>query len=132
MLLAGTVGCGSRGGSGATGGGSGIPDDWTHKELAEHLAKRGLKYNLCPTRTGSFFGPAAYLVPEGSFVAKDEESARAAYSAGSPDVVYVQLRTSQQDARDQTGLKGDRAFSSGRFLFQGEPKHLERIRGALP
>ena len=111
---------------------TGIPDSWTHKELAEHLERKGLRYKMIPANRGIAIGPAVYFVREGSPAAVGQKEAEAAESDKSPDVVYCQIRKTVQDAKDQVGIVGENGFSSGRFIFLGNPKALDRIRTALP
>lgn len=110
---------------------SGIPEDWTHKELVDHLWKQGAKYKLFATHVGSIAGPAAYLVSTDIYLseakmAQDEHRAKSAY------VVYCRICKTPQEARDQAGAYGDDAFASGRLLFHAPPAALEKIRQHLP
>jgi hypothetical protein len=132
ILLAGLAAVLAGCGSGKDKPAKGIPDDWTHRELIAHLRDQGLKYAVHTTNLGSYHGPAAYFAAEGSPAARDERAASNGFSDRSPDVLYCQLRRSAQETRDQVGLLDDRGFASGRFIFEGDPKHLERVRAALP
>ncbi|VTT96574.1 unnamed protein product [Gemmataceae bacterium] len=111
---------------------TGSPDSWTHKELAEHFDRRGLKLKMLPTNRATFFGPAVFFVAEGSPAAAGEKEADRAYGDKSPDVVYCQLRKTTQEARDEAGSKGSDWFASGRFLFHAPPAAAEKIKAALP
>lgn len=86
---------------------------WTHAELMKRLTDKGLKFTAKETHHGAFYGPAMdFQFAEGE--------------------VYVLVTESPQKARDFAGTKGDKAFSWGRFYFEGTPVRLQEIRAALP
>jgi hypothetical protein len=78
------------------------PADWTHKELAAHLGKKGIKVEINPAplynsdgRTGAaFHGPGR----DGG-------------------VVLVVLCRDEKQARETAGALGGKAFHRGRFAF---------------
>jgi hypothetical protein len=72
------------------------------------------------------------LVPEDSPAAESADAAKEAFRKGTDGVVYSQLRKTPQEAKDAAGAEGDKAFSSGRFLFRGQPADLAKIKKALP
>jgi hypothetical protein len=113
-------------------GTTGIPESWTHKELAEYLENKGLKYKMFSTSRGTLIGPAVFFVVDGTASASDEEKADRAFRDKSPDVIYCQVLKTAQDAKDRAGNLGSEAFSNGRFFYYGQPKALERIRQFLP
>lgn len=88
-------------------------EKWSHKEMIEHLQGKGHKFEAKETQFGTFFGPAMDFEFEG-------------------DTVYVQLRRTAQEAKDEASPKGDKAFSWGRFFFKGEQARLAQIKKALP
>lgn len=45
--------------------------------------------------------------------------------------VYVQLRKTAQEAKDEAGTRSDQAFSWGRFYFAGSENQLARIKKVL-
>lgn len=123
------AGCGKAEGPNAK---AGVPDDWTHKELVEHLNKKGLNVRLIPTDFGSFYGPSAFIVPQDSPYADEKKLAddwrekRAAATTA-----YCTLRKTPQDAKDDAGASG-RKLAAGRFVFEADPAELARIKSALP
>jgi hypothetical protein len=108
----------------------GIPENWTHRELLEHLNKKGLKLRMVPTNLGGAFGVPAHFVNESSGI-KDADAADTAFDKNSPDVVYCLLMKTAQEAKDQAGAS-TKGFASGRFAFSGSGAQFEKIRGALP
>lgn len=86
---------------------------WSHSELISHLKKKGLTFTATETPEGFFWGPAMY------------------FDFGSEGKVYVQVRKTEQEAKDAAGPKGEEAFSWGRFYFEGEPKLLAKVKQTL-
>lgn len=111
---------------------TGVPDSWTHKELAEHFDRKGLKYKMITTNRGAFFGPAVYFAADGSPASAGEKEADQAYQDKSADVIYCQIRKTAQEAKDEVGTMGSGAFASGRFVFAGPAKSLDRLKAAVP
>jgi hypothetical protein len=129
VLLA-VAGCAKRDDGGGIARG-GIPDDWTHKELVEHLNGKGLAKKFLPASSGGVLGPAGYLVPADSNLTA--EDVRAAFPHPPAEgLVYCALRRTPQEAKDDAGTAGADAFAAGRFVFRGPPAELRRIREALP
>lgn len=112
--------------------GRSIPEDWSHKELTEHLAAKGLKARFVVITSGTAFAP-----PSGFYVfndrVRDLQDAEAVYKAGGTGVVFCALKKTPQEARDQVGTYEGRGFSNGRFVF-GSPDSaaLKAIRDCLP
>jgi hypothetical protein len=126
------------GDGGASTGGAGAalpsspPESWTHQELLDHINRKGKLYAMCPaSRGGPDRGPASYLVDLTMENAELVGSSLAAmtYRYGDWGVIRVELRKTAADAREAAGAGG--AFSWGRFLFDGPPEDLERVRAAL-
>lgn len=107
-----------------------LDDSWTHKELIAYLDSKGLKYRRYNGTWGTFWGPAVFLVVKDSDV-PDDGSSVAHLFLHDPNVIYCQLRKSEQDARDEAGIHLDKAYSAGRFLFRGHPAELDKIKAAL-
>jgi hypothetical protein len=132
LVLVVAVGCGkskpTEEGSRSEGG---VPEDWTHKELAEHFAKKKAGLRMIATTAGTFRGPAVYFVAEDSDIT-DEDGAKAAVEAKAKTIAYCQIRKTAQEAKDEAGTRGDKAFSSGRFYFNGSPEFLSHVRRFLP
>jgi hypothetical protein len=80
------------------------PDDWTHKELAEHLAKKGVK-----------------IVVHAAGLPYTSSGLPVAFLHEPPDVgqpgVLVYLCRDRQHAREFAGTMGAGAFASGRFAI---------------
>ncbi len=102
------------------------PADWTHKELAEHLGKKGVKVTV----------EARPLLSQSSRIAAVLIGAAAEKRIS----VLAFVCSSPQDARDQAGALGGEAFSAGRFAFgstegakasSNELALLARIQAAL-
>jgi hypothetical protein len=119
VLLAAAAGCGPAATptgkpiNGATSPG-GDPSTWTHAELVAHLHSRGVDFQAKGTDFGTFFGPAMEFEFPGG------------------ETVYVQVRKTDQEARDEAGPKGTEAFAWKRFYFNGPPRRLAAIRDQLP
>ncbi|HJZ59991.1 MAG TPA: hypothetical protein VKE74_33925 [Gemmataceae bacterium] len=102
-------------------------DQWTHKELADYLAGRGLQLEWAATHHGALHGPAAYFYRPGTPEAGTERM-----DFRTPGTVYVQKRKSEGDARDEAAVHKENAFAWGRFLFAStDQKLLGEIRQAL-
>ena len=100
--------------------------EWTHKELLAHLEQKGKKYVAFRAKSLSM-----YFAKEGSGSAIGEEWAIGRFIKGEEDVLLVSLVGKEQVAREQAGTMGDQGFSHGRFLFQGQPRHLNEIRAVF-
>ncbi len=101
------------------------PADWTHRELAEHLGKKGVKVtvHLDPLHTTAT-RTAAWL-----YGVRVEDST---------PLVLAYLCPNAREATEQAGAMGDGAFASGRFAIglQGTPTDgsralLQRVRESL-
>lgn len=130
VLVCVLVGCEKKTESGSGGAAAAVADEWTHKELLEHLNKKGLKLRAVPTIYKSAYGRPVFFVTESSHV-KTDEDAIAAYEKKSGELVYCRLQKTPQEARDEIGVAG-RGFAYGRFIFLGEPPLYDRVRSALP
>jgi hypothetical protein len=116
---------------------SGIPLDWTHKELLGHLRQSGLNFHSAAAHFGSFWGPAVFLAvsPDREALPQlTEAAADQRHRGDDKNLVYVQLRKSAQDARDAVGvLEPTTAFSNGRFIFRcPSPETLNLVKAKLP
>lgn len=92
-------------------------ENWTHKDLAEYLAKKGVKVEAKPSVAFGFTGE-----PASSFV-----------DPGADREVRVMLASSPQAAKERAGSLGPVAFSWGRFVFYGgaNPQLAARIKTVL-
>lgn len=130
FAAAGSAGCGSKGGTSPPAGDApaptpspkGIPDSWTHRELADHLGQRGLAVEVeaKPLLSREGVTAAVLLEPGEKFGG-----------------VVVYACRDHAAAREQAGSMGKDAFSSGRFAFGplGNEKGaalLARVRPLLP
>lgn len=99
-----TCGCGNRPGAG-----------WTHKELLEHLESRGLKVEVVERVSFGINGPYVRCRLDG-------------HRGRTADIT---LTGSDAEAREKAAVEGGEAFAWGRFLFDGEPEQLKKIRAAI-
>ncbi|VTT96567.1 unnamed protein product [Gemmataceae bacterium] len=104
---------------------AGLPDTWTHREVADHLGKKGLKVTV-----GGIPDSAS---PHPVSVFKD---AAATEKAGA---IVVHLCKDVGAAHEQAGSMGEGAFSKGRFAFglydvsarESDKRFLQRIKAAM-
>lgn len=118
-------------------------EDWTHRQLIDHLHKRGVQCHPCVAK--GFDNPTVWLVkPE---ALKEDQISIAdlmdptnrmsgfQISKNWIGVIYVEKRSSaegaRQAAKDETGFAKLPSFSWGRFLFYGDARFIEEIRKAL-
>lgn len=73
-------------------------------------------------------GNAVYLYTNPGLDGAGE--ADASYQGGG-SAVLCRLLASEKDAKEKAGTLGDKGFAWGRFVFQGQPKELDRVRAAL-
>lgn len=130
LAFAGLAGCDQM--KRAAGSGAGVPEDWTHQELTEHINRKGVSARFFVSSTGGgIVPPSGYYVLDAKI--KDIRDAEAEYKAGGRGVVTCSLRKTTQEAKDQAGTYSGRGFASGRFVFGSpDPAALEAIRRALP
>jgi len=114
---------------------SGIPENWTHRELLDHLKTRGVEYVMFlrepELRSGS---DALFVVPTSPFAVDRQAAEKGFFVEHDPNVVYVQLRNSEDEGWHPV-RNPDQEFwhsSAGRFVFVGSRDQLMRIRQALP
>ncbi len=88
---------------------------WSHSELIAHLKNKGFDFTASETSQGGFWGPAMYFNFDG----------------GDRVYVYVQIRKTEQEAKDTASTKGDKAFYWGRFYFEGEPTIIAQLKQEL-
>ncbi len=92
--------------------------EWTHKDLADHLKAKGLKFDMTESeRPGSLV--VRFDFRPMRLVGDDEWATVTVTKAETPEA-----------ARDEGGLAEDR-MSWGRFWFRGPKVFLDRIRKAL-
>jgi hypothetical protein len=91
--------------------------NWSHSELVSHLKKQGLRVEAIETNIGLLWGPAMIFYFDDTIDDKNS--------------VYVQVRKTEQEAKDAASPKGEDAFSWGRFYFVGDPKILSKVKQAL-
>jgi hypothetical protein len=98
------LGCGKKGGSESQAGKSDAPvafsDNWSHKDVADLLAKKGIKVEIHPYGKSQGRNTLAYW-----------------FFDGNSDVLVRQCE-SAETAAQPVGSMGDYAFSKGRFLFE--------------
>lgn len=103
-------------------------DDWSHKELIDHLKSRGAKFVAVPSKHGL----RMYLFPPQT---RNPEHLASVLDAGAPpgNLVYatVDKLGSSQEAKDVAGVSGNNAFSWGRFVFVGHSDVTSGARRAL-
>lgn len=113
------AGCGG-GGDGAPGaagkpGGASVSEskegeNWTHKEMVDHLKAKGLKFETEGTATAA--GPGMFIILG--------------------DVrVYSQLCKTSRDAKEQAAVNMKDSFAWGRYRFTGPEPLLGKIKAAL-
>lgn len=128
-LLLAVVGCGRENtmkpvGEKRTDAG-GLPDTWTHRDVSEHLAKKGVKVTVGGVPDGNADHPIS--------VFKD---AAATEKAGA---IVVHLCKDANAAREQAGSMGDGAFNKGRFAFglydvsarDSDKEFLKKVKAAV-
>src|SRR5687768_121341 len=93
LILPSLVGCG---------GASELPDSWTHKELADHLAAKGIPVEVEGKPLLSRDGTVAAVLLEPG----EKHGGVLAYAC-----------RDRGAAREQAGSMGGGSFSSGRFAF---------------
>lgn len=114
-------------------------ESWTHRDLLNHLATRGVKAEAKAAKLGSTYGPAMWFVrspltdeQRGKLQWLESVQGEQAYidSIG-VTWVYVQKLPTAGAARDEAGLSQN-GFSWGRFHFNGDKEFLRGIRAVLP
>ncbi len=103
-----------------------IPESWTHKELLDHLTKKGMKIRSVPTNRGFMSGPALFIVAQDSPVTTEDDADKA-YEEKKSGVVACILRKTAQEARDDAGTRPNR-WASGRFVFAGDMAVIAEIQ----
>lgn len=79
-------------------------EDWTHRDLAEHLTKNGVKVKVLPAGL-----PHTSLGVPVAFLAGGENT--------SSPMVVAYLCRDQKQAREQSATLGAEAFAAGRFAI---------------
>ena len=112
-------------------------EQWTHKELLEHLNGQGLKLRAVPGSPAGPFGVYQDWVPDDAPLSWRPQAAAGRNQPGwDTPFVRVFLRPTAQDARDGAGPRG-RGFAWGRFRFagelgtEGERRLFDQVRSAL-
>lgn len=95
-----------------------VKDDWTHKEIAEHLNRKGVKVTVSPAPVFDKPGrTAAYLYEK---IGEKEQR------------VLAYLCTDAKGAKEQAGTMGEGAFVLGRFAIgQGKDDGSEELLGRV-
>jgi hypothetical protein len=109
-----------------------IPNNWTHRELLDHLKMHGVEYVMFLLEPDTGFGPTALFVVSTSKSAVNQQQAEIGFRLGEPDVVLVHLRHSADESMRVIRGTESHQFLAGRFLFMGKEEQLTRIRNALP
>jgi hypothetical protein len=122
VVLASLAGCG--------GGRSGIPDDWTHKEVGEHFRKNGLPSRIIvESRESSSRGASVFYVKQDSSY-KTSGEAGDALVAGEIDVILADIHKSHQQAKDAAALS-TRSYAVGRWVFYANPATMEKVKSCV-
>lgn len=88
--------------------------DWTHKELLEHLRKKGMQFEAKTVSGGGLMPPAVKLI------------------RGSASIRVDKFKSSQE-AKDSAGAsQNPGAFSWACFVFDGDSAILGDVRRNLP
>lgn len=88
--------------------------DWTHKELLEHLRKKGMQFDAKTVSAGGLMPPAVKLIRD-------------------PDSIRVVKFKTAQEAKDSAGASQNAAaFSWACFVFDGDTALLRDVRRNLP
>jgi hypothetical protein len=114
------------------GPGAAAKEEWTHKELFAYLRQNGMKFeeNASSRGIGSLAGPTVWICHEDCPYPLDALK-RLQYLHDGWCVVRVVKEETAAKARDNAGSLGERGFSWGRFLFDGDPKTIDKIKSIL-
>lgn len=114
-------------------------ENWTHRDLLNHLATRGVRAEASAAKLGLAQGPAMWFIQSpityeqrGKLHWLDTIQHEQTYIESTGVTwVYVQKLASAGAARDEAGMSQN-GFSWGRFHFNGDKEFLRRIRAVLP
>jgi hypothetical protein len=140
-LVASIVGCGkgdagTRGGAGGPSSATAAADDWTHKDLVNHLKAKGMKLETRPFgEKGVFLIFINEDAQKNSYSAPEPRDLEGFMANNSTNIVRAELCLSTQEAREKAGRFGDDGDTWGRFAFTtnaaGRP-FLAKIMKSLP
>lgn len=114
-------------------------NSWTHRELAGHLAEKGVFVAVEPTSKYRYIGTPAYLVKvqDSKDRSGNEKTAWLAlafdhdYPLESGGAVLVTRCSTGELARETAGSLGGAGFHWGRFLFTGNHDLMIEIQRVL-
>ncbi len=109
-------------------------EEWNHAELLQYLNARGLRLGMKDAGGEAFVYHSTATVTDRHIPAASIDLAmleRSFDSLQDEGLIKVSKLPSAQAARDAAGLKQERGWSWGRFLFIGNPKLIAEIRETL-
>jgi hypothetical protein len=110
--------------------------DWTHADLITRLESKGIPVAAVRSDRGPglsmyfFTGGVEYEYRQLAVMFDDGMGVGKIQMHG--QVVRVSKMDSSAQARDEAATRGERGFAWRRFLFDGDPGFIEKIKAALP